>query len=269
MIRISLADVDLNVCDSGQGRPILLLHGFPTSHLLWRGVMPALEGAGFRSIAPDLAGFGESDAPEGQDIGMANQARWMFALLDELRLDERPVIAAHDIGSAVAQLMVARNPDRIRGLILIDGVYADNWAMGEVESIRAWDPAAASRLVKLLGRRVRAWSDSPASQESLREMLAIDEGEGAALRIIRAARSMDPRSTVEILERLRRDHPPTLVVWGESDRFLPVESVGKPLAALFGAELKVLPGGHFLPLDCPQGVAAAIESFAKSLPPEL
>jgi pimeloyl-ACP methyl ester carboxylesterase len=269
MTRVSLADVDLSVCDSGQGHPILLLHGFPTTHLLWRGVMPALESAGFRSIAPDLAGFGESAAPEGLDIQMANQAGWMFALLDALRLDERPVVAAHDIGSAVAQLMVARDPERIRGLILIDGVYADNWAMGEVESIRSWDPAEASRLPKLLGRRVRAWSDSANSQELLREMLAIDEGESAALRIIRAARSMVPRSTAEILEELRRHHPPTLVLWGDSDRFLPVESVGKPLAALLGAELKVLPGGHFLPLDCPHGVAAEIQSFARSLPPEL
>lgn len=267
MNRISLADVELSVCDSGEGHPILLLHGFPTSHLLWREVMPALEGAGFRSIAPDLAGFGESGAPEGADVRMTNQARWMFALLDRLRLEERPVIAAHDIGTAVAQLMVARDPGRIRGLILIDGVYGDNWAMEEVESIRAWDPAAASRLVKLLGRRVRAWSDSAPSQEKLREMLAIGEGEGAARRIIRAAQSMDPRSTAEILEQLRRDHPPTLVLWGQKDRFLPVESVGKPLAALFGAELKVLPGGHFLPLDCPQDVAAEILSFAKSLPP--
>jgi pimeloyl-ACP methyl ester carboxylesterase len=244
---------------------VLLLHGFPTTHLLWRDVAPALAAADLRSIAPDLAGFGQSEAVEGLDIDMAQQAGWMFGLLDALRLAQPPLVVAHDIGSAVAQLMAARAPDRIRGLVLIDGVYADQWAMGEVESIRAWDSAAASRLPKLLARRARTWTDRAVSQDRLREMLAIDEGTAAGLRLIRAARSMDPRSTVDILEQLRLRRPPSLVLWGEADRFLSVDSVARPLADLLGAELKVLPGGHFLPLDCPEPVSAEIERFARAL----
>jgi pimeloyl-ACP methyl ester carboxylesterase len=128
MTRIPLGEVDLHVLDSGRGSPVLLLNGFPTTHLLWQNVVPALEAAGFRPIAPDLAGFGQSKAPEGFDIHMANQARWMFGLLDALRLEDCPLVVAHDIDTAVAQLMAARAPERIRGLILIDGVYADDWA---------------------------------------------------------------------------------------------------------------------------------------------
>ncbi len=266
MTCISLGNVDLHVWDSGHGPPLLLLHGFPTTHLLWCNVAPALAAAGLRSIAPDLVGFGQSEAAEGLDIHMAHQARWMFELLDALRLEEQPVVVAHDIGSAVAQLMVARAPERIRGLVLIDGVYGDNWAMEQVESIRSWEPSAAVRLPKLLGRRVRSWTDRTVSQELLLEMLEVDEGASAGLRLIRAAKSMDPRSTVEILEQVRRHHPPSLVLGGEGDRFLSVETVARPLANLLDAELKVLPGGHFLPLDCPERVAAEIEGFVRTLP---
>jgi 2-hydroxymuconate-semialdehyde hydrolase len=265
MTRIALGEVDLNIWDEGRGTPVLLIHGFPTTHLLWRNVVPALAAAGLRSIAPDLMGFGESQANEGADIQMGNQARWMFALLDALRLDQRAILVAHDIGTAVAQLMVARAPERIRGLVLIDGVYADQWAMEEVESIRRWEPSAAARLPRLLARRVGSWTDRAESQELLRKMLGADEGGSAGLRIIRAAKSMDPRSTLEIVEQLRLHHPPSLILWGERDRFLSLDGVARPLAGLLEAELKVLPGGHFLPLDCPEGVAAEIVAFARAL----
>ena len=265
MTRIALGDTDINIQDEGRGTPVLLLHGFPTTHLLWQNVVPALAAAGLRSIVPDLVGFGQSQAEEGLDIQMRNQARWMFRLLDALRLDQRPVLVAHDIGTAVAQLMAAHAPERIRGLVLIDGVYADQWAMEEVESIRHWELSAAARLPKLLVRRVGSWTERTESQELLRKMLAADEGAIAGVRIIRAANSMDPRSTVEILEQLRRDHPPSLILWGESDRFLSLDGVARPLAEQLGAELKVLPGGHFLPLDCPERVAAEIEAFVRTL----
>jgi len=178
---------------------------------------------------------------------------------------DRPVLVAHDIGTAVAQLMAAHAPERIRGLVLIDGVYADQWAMEEVESIRRWELSAAARLPKLLVRRVGSWTERTESQELLRKMIAADEGAIAGVRIIRAANSMDPRSTVEILEQLRRRHPPSLILWGRSDRFLSLDGVARPLADLLDAELKVLPGGHFLPLDCPERVAAEIEAFVRTL----
>jgi pimeloyl-ACP methyl ester carboxylesterase len=54
----------LAVRDEGSGRPVMLLHGFPDSSHVWRHQIPALVGAGFRVIAPDLRGFGESDKPQ-------------------------------------------------------------------------------------------------------------------------------------------------------------------------------------------------------------
>ncbi len=243
---------------------MLLLHGFPTTHVLWRRVSPALAAAGFRAIAPDLVGYGASDAAEGVPLDAANQARWQLELLDALRLDAPPVLVAHDIGTAVAQLMLAGAPTRIEKLILIDGVYADRWAMEAVESICGWDPSRASALSKVLARRSRSWTKSTATVQLLGEMLAAFDGERGGRRLIRVAKSLDPQQTAAILEQLRRQHPPSLVLWGEDDAFLSVDEVARPLADLLGAELKVLPGGHFLPVDAPDGVAEEILRFARS-----
>src|SRR5271170_4168611 len=130
-VRVSDATVALE--DSGAGRPVLLLHGFPATRRLWARVAPSLSDAGFRLLVPDLVGYGASEAAAGGRVDMASQARWMWELLDMLSV-ERAVIVAHDVGSAVAQLMTVSAPQRVRGLALLDGVYADEWAMDAIAS---------------------------------------------------------------------------------------------------------------------------------------
>src|SRR3954470_3626153 len=135
--------------DGGTGPALLLVHGFPTTRRLWSGVMPRLVEAGFRVIAPDLLGYGES-AGDG-DGGMRRQARELLALLDELAI-ETAFVVAHDVGTAAAQILTVDAPGRVQGLVLMDGVYETEWAMGPIESIRAWDPAQAARLQPVLAR---------------------------------------------------------------------------------------------------------------------
>jgi pimeloyl-ACP methyl ester carboxylesterase len=98
-----------------------------------------------------------------------------------------------------------------------------------------------------------------------RDMLAAYAGELGGLRLIRAARDLDPRQTASIGEALRASGVPALVLWGEQDTFLSIDAVGQPLAALLGAALVRLPGGHFTPLDCPGEVATALCKFLARL----
>ena len=245
--------------DHGEGQPLLLLHGFPATRYLWSRVAPLLAGAGFRVIVPDLIGYGESDAPSGTRIDMASQARWMLELLDQLGL-ARVGIIAHDVGSAAAQLMVVNAPQRARSLAVLDGVYATDWAMEAIAGIQAWDPAEAHRLFPVLARRIGRTA-------ALREMLAAYQGTEGGLRLIRAARDLDPQQTANVGARLRASGVPALVLWGEQDEFLPLEHVGQPLAESLRASLVRLPGGHFTPLDCPAEVAAALRDFLAGVPP--
>jgi pimeloyl-ACP methyl ester carboxylesterase len=236
--------------DSGAGPPVLLLHGFPATRGLWKEVAPRLVAGGFRAIAPDLIGYGGS--PDAPDVGMAGQAALLLELLDELGIDQAAVVA-HDVGTAAAQILTVLAPKRVRRLVLMDGVYETEWAMGAVQSIRDSDPAQAARLQPVLARTLR----------SIRDLLPAYAGEAGGRRLIHAARCLDPRQTEGITARLRATGVPVRVVWGAEDGFLAVETVGRPLAQALGVDITVIPGGHFLPLDNPEGVSRALLGFLR------
>jgi 2-hydroxymuconate-semialdehyde hydrolase len=260
MGRMQVAGLELEVRDEGRGPAALLLHGFPTNHRLWDGVLPALRDAGMRCIAPDLAGYGLSADPSAEP-GMQLQAGLLAELIDVLAL-EAPLIVAHDVGSAAAQILVADRPRSARGLVVSDGVYADQWAMDQVESIRRWDPGNAARLAPVLARKLR----SPAlREETIRAWLEPSTGEQGGSRLIRAARALDPGETVSRLSALAAAAVPSLVLWGDSDRYLSIDAVARPLARLLRAELRILPGGHFLPAENPAAFAAQVIEFANTL----
>ncbi len=228
--------------DSGSGAPALLVHGFPTTRRLWKDVFPRLTAAGLRVLAPDLLGYG--DSPSAPDVGMENQARWLLELLDERGID-RVTLIAHDVGTAAAQILTVRWPERVRELVLMDGVHETEWAMGAVASIRDWDLTLAARLQPVLARRLRP----------IRDLLGAFSGEEGGKRLIHAARCLDPRQTEGMTARLRQSRVPVRVIWGDQDEYLPLETVGRPLARALEVDLTILPGGHFLPLDNPEGVA--------------
>ena len=255
---VRVPDATIALEDSGAGAAVLLLHGFPATRRLLARVAPSLCDAGFRLLVPDLVGYGASEAQAGVRIDMASQARWMWQLLDALGI-ERAAIMAHDVGSAAAQLMTVSAPQRVRGLAVLDGVYDAEWAMSAIHSIRTWDPSQAQRLFPVLVRRL-------GNSEAMREMLKAYEGEQGGQRLIRAAGDLDPSQTEHLGAALRASGVPAVVLWGERDQFLPIDTVARPLAQLLGAPLVLLPGAHFTPLDCPAEVAAALRDFLAKLP---
>ena len=111
--------VELNVVEAGEGRPVLLLHGFPDSHRLWREQVPALVGSGHRAITPDLPGYGESEAPEDLDAyRLRNVVRVLTDLLDQLGV-ERVSLVGHDWGAALAWGYAALEPGRVDHLVAL------------------------------------------------------------------------------------------------------------------------------------------------------
>ena len=256
---IRLGEVTVELDDEGRGDPVLLLHGFPTSRRMWKGVAAPLVEAGFRVIVPDLVGYGGSHCPPGAAPDMASQAGWMLGLLDALGVGQVALVA-HDIGTAAAQIMVTRAPERFRALVLMDGVHGDEWGADAVEPILTW--AEPARLFRVLLRQLRASGASGRLDEAaVREVLAPYEGEEGGAKLVRAALAMRPEQVEEIQQALRERRVPALVLWGARDAYLDVEKVGLPLAELLGATLNVLPAGHFLPMELPGEVAAAVREF--------
>ncbi|GAA4261594.1 haloalkane dehalogenase [Dactylosporangium darangshiense] len=102
----------------GTGRPIVFLHGNPTSSYLWRDILPAV-GAG-RRLAPDLIGMGESGKPD-LAYTFDDHARYLDAWLDALNLD-KIVLVGHDWGGALAFDWAARHPGRVHGLAFLETI---------------------------------------------------------------------------------------------------------------------------------------------------
>ncbi|WP_426506759.1 alpha/beta fold hydrolase [Dactylosporangium sp. McL0621] len=120
--------VSLNVAVIGEGRPVVLLHGFPQTHLMWRHVAPALAAAGHLVICPDLRGYGDSDKPEGTAAYAKRvMAQDVVALAGALGHD-RFALAGHDRGALVAIRAGLDHPSRITHLALLDVLPTlDSW----------------------------------------------------------------------------------------------------------------------------------------------
>ena len=118
--------------ESGTGRPIVLLHGNPTSSYLWRTVLPALEGLG-RCIVPDLIGMGDSDkltAGDPERYTFARHREFLDALLEELGVGGDVVLIVHDWGSALGFDWARRHPGQVRAIVYMEAL---------VRPITGWD----------------------------------------------------------------------------------------------------------------------------------
>lgn len=98
----------------GEGPVVMLLHGFPDTHVVWRKQIGVLAAAGYRVLAPDLRGYGHTDAPPGVHEYRLEKCRAdLLALLEALRID-RVDLVGHDWGALIAWQLAAMAPDRIR-----------------------------------------------------------------------------------------------------------------------------------------------------------
>lgn len=138
---IEINGLRLNVYDEGTGEPVLLLHGFPDSNSLWRGVIPNLVDNGYRVIAPDQRGFGESDAPSGvENYDIELLAKDAVAVLDELGV-EKTRLVAHDWGAMIGWLLAGTYPERFRSYVAISVGHPSAYAAaGFEQKKKGWYP---------------------------------------------------------------------------------------------------------------------------------
>ena len=121
--RIELPDLTINYASAGTGPPVLLLHGHPQTHVVWRKVAPRLVEAGYRVIAPDLRGYGDSDKPESDPSHLPYSKRVMAA--DQIALMEHLghqsfAVVGHDRGGRVAHRLALDFPDAVERLAVLD-----------------------------------------------------------------------------------------------------------------------------------------------------
>src|SRR3981081_3854518 len=98
---------------TGEGRPVVLLHGFPDSGRVWRHQVPALSAAGFQGIVPDLRGYGRSDKPKDvESYALEQMVDDVTGVLDHMGI-ERAHVVGHDWGAGLAWALASLRPDRV------------------------------------------------------------------------------------------------------------------------------------------------------------
>ncbi|UWR05213.1 alpha/beta hydrolase (plasmid) [Ruegeria conchae] len=121
--KVQLHDLTINYASAGTGSPILLLHGHPQTHVVWRKVAPRLVEAGYQVIAADLRGYGDSDKPESDPSHLPYSKRVMAA--DQIALmkhlgHETFSVVGHDRGGRVAHRLALDFPYAVERLVVLD-----------------------------------------------------------------------------------------------------------------------------------------------------
>lgn len=122
--------IDMYVVIEGEGSDVLLLHGFPDSHAIWREQIPALVASGHRVIAPDLRGFGLTEmSPAVKDYHLTNLVKDVISLLDVLKIDKVRLVA-HDWGAVIGWAVALRYPQRIDRYVALSVGHPSCYATG-------------------------------------------------------------------------------------------------------------------------------------------
>ncbi|MEQ8696449.1 MAG: haloalkane dehalogenase [Bauldia litoralis] len=128
--RVDVLDSFMSYVDTGDGAPVVFLHGNPTSSYLWRNVIPHVAPEA-RCLAPDLIGMGRSGkAPDG-GYGFADHARYLDEWFDAILPEGQVALVLHDWGGALGFYWARRNPDRVRALAYMETIVCcvdwDDW----------------------------------------------------------------------------------------------------------------------------------------------
>lgn len=246
---------------AGNGPPLVAIHGTPFSSQVWRRIVPHL--------APhwtvywfDLAGYGQSEMREGQDVSLGVQNRVLAALLREWGL-ERPHVLAHDFGGATALRGHFLDGLAYGSLTIFDAVALAPWGSPFVRHVRQHEAAFAGMPAYMHEALVTAYLQTSAARvlddEALRVYAAPWTGDVGQRAFYRQIAQMDQRYTDEIERLYRRMDCPVTVLWGEKDDWIPLEK-GRDLAErISDRPLIAIPeAGHLVQEDCPEAIVAAM-----------
>ena len=260
--------------DVGEGPPVVFLHGEPTWSFLWRHVIPPVRDAGFRCIAPDLAGFGRSDKPIDIDWYTYDaHTASVTALVDELDLHDATVVV-HDWGGPIGLRVAVDNPDRIARVVVLDtGLFTGHQKMTDAwGAFRAFVERTEDLPVGMLVRR--ACLNDPGDEVIVAyDAPYVNPASKAGARAFPLILPLTPEAPgaeagQRVLEALRGDSRPKLFLWADSDPVLPLETGRRLAAALGGAEIDHVIAGasHFLQEDAGPEIGSLIASWLQSGP---
>jgi pimeloyl-ACP methyl ester carboxylesterase len=260
----------LAIREDGEGEPLVLVHGAGTSSAIWHRVMPLLAD-GRRVVAPDVPGYGGSPAA-GRGFALEEVTDNLVAGLEEAHVPAPYDLVGHSMGGALAILLAARHPDRVRRLVLVApaGLAAlPRLAAGLLGAVAApfaharrtlATPLAGSALVRRLALAGVARDGARVPAEHARTVLASSAG------ATRIGPGLASAATADLRAALGDVRAPLGLVWGEHDPVIPPRRVDVIREARPGVELRVVPDTAHAPmLERPEAFCAALEDVLAQL----
>lgn len=260
----TLDAITLRHDDEGQGAPLVLVHGHPFNRSMWRPQVEHFSRRGWRVIAPDLRGYGESAVVAGK-TPLEAFARDLVRLIDQLGLD-KVVLGGLSMGGQIVMEFHRLFPERLSALVL-----ADTFAQAETEEGKLQRNTLADRLLREgMGPYAEAVLSKMVAPHNIRELPEVAQhvltmmrntppaGAAAALR----GRAERP----DYVEMLSRIAVPTLIVVGSEDAFTPVKDARFMHERIPGSSLAVIEGaGHMPNLERPAEFNGALQQFLDGL----
>lgn len=252
--------------------PIILIHGFISSNLIWSHVLQPLAQAGFRAIAPDLPGYGYSEKPADAQYTIEEQARAVIGLMDRLGIDQA-VIAGASYGGAIASIMALDYPQRVKKLILVGAVTNDDAKRKLLLRISCLPLIGDVTTPLFLGSR---WILRKRMEDMYRRMGRPINEKMVASRHHLLATSNTHRAMIRTARRWSANRierqaslirQPTLLVWGDDDDHIPIENALRMRDTLPNARLIVFRNcGHLPPAEQPAKFVELVAEFCKYEP---
>ena len=264
--KIKVNGISLNVIIEGKGPVVMLVHGFPDSHQVWRHQIPALVNAGYQVIAPDLRGFGESDAPVGKDrYKVANFVSDLIAILDQLNIDKVRLVG-HDWGAVCTWALTIAHPERVERFVPMSVGHPEAYPRGGLaQKVKGYyvlicaSPLGESFLKLFNWKMFDLVTHYPAEAQLWKSELSRPGRLEAAIGIYR-----DNLSLI-FPKKYPRVKVPTMGIWSSADHALARKQMvisGEYVDASWRYE-EIRGAGHWLQLETPEKVNSLLLDYLK------
>ena len=266
---VSVWGLNIRYVEAGDGPVVLLLHGLAASLLTWHCNIDALAEAGYRVIAPDLPGYGDSDKPGHLDYGPESAANFVYDLSQELGL-ERFSLVGSSAGGLIAGLFALEHPEMVDKMALVgSGGFGRelSWFLRLMSVPVVGGLVYQPWLNNKMGVSKYLFYRPPAILERLLpEMDRVKLLPGARTAMLRSVSSSIDiwglRKEWQILERLKGSEAPLLTIWGANDIIIPVSHAAAVRRGLPGSAVRVIPQcGHWPHMEKPGLVNPMLISF--------
>ena len=274
---VSVWGLNIRYVQAGDGPVVLLLHGLAASLLTWYCNIDVLASAGYRVIAPDLPGFGESDKPSHLDYSPDSAADFVYDFTQELELERLSVVGS-SAGGVIAGLVALEHPDMVEKMVLVgSGGFGRevSWFLRVISLPVVGDLVYQPWLNNMMGATKYLFYRPPAVlKELLPEMDRVKLLPGARTAMLRSVRSsinlMGLRKEGYILERLKDSPVPLMTVWGAEDIIIPVSHADDVRRELPDSVVRVIPEcGHWPQMEKPGQFNPMLTSFLGGGPEQI